>query len=176
MKLCLHCQTPLDPRKENYRRNRYCNDACFKATLRAVPDDGRFWPKVQKGDGCWLWTAVVNDDGYGHFTRQSGREVYAHRFSYELHKGQIPKGMSVMHLCDKPRCVNPEHLKLGTHRENMVDARLKGRAWSKLTADQVREIRTLFGTLSGAEIARRYGVSDTQISGIKRGHKWTHTK
>ena len=82
---------------------------------RPVAD--RFWEKVHKTKTCWLWTAYKNPLGYGQFG-VGYRVVYAHRFSYEIHKGVIPDGLELDHLCRVPSCVNPEHLEAVTRREN----------------------------------------------------------
>lgn len=88
----------------------------------------RFWARVQKSDGCWVFTgAVCNRAGHLHIAREDGSRALAHRFSYELHHGLIPTGLVVMHSCDVPACVNPAHLSLGTQRENVHDAMRKGR-------------------------------------------------
>jgi hypothetical protein len=92
----------------------------------------RFWSKVEKvQSGCWLWKASKRNKGYGAFTwhGNSGELVQglAHRFSYELHFKEIPKGICVLHRCDVPSCVNPEHLFLGTKQENNDDMCKKGR-------------------------------------------------
>lgn len=76
--------------------------------------------------GCWLWTGSRCRDGYGNFYDGS-RVIGAHRFSWSVHKGQAPGKFHVLHKCDTPACVNPDHLKLGTHTDNMRDSRLKGR-------------------------------------------------
>ena len=91
----------------------------------------RFWSKVEKGDGakCWLWTAAVNDAGYGIIGiggRRDGVER-AHRLSWMLYHGPIPAGLVVCHRCDVPACVKPEHLFLGTLSDNHQDMRAKGR-------------------------------------------------
>ena len=86
--------------------------------------------QVNESTGCWEWTASFARGGYGQFftSVKDGREWYrAHRFSYIAHKGEIPGGMVVMHGCDNPRCVNPDHLRLGTQADNIKDRDEKGR-------------------------------------------------
>lgn len=84
-----------------------------------------FWKWVDKSGECWLWTGTTSE-GYGR-VRHGPKKLLAHRVAYELTKGPIPKGMEVCHSCDNPTCVNPAHLWLGTHRDNMRDAHQKGR-------------------------------------------------
>jgi len=91
-----------------------------------TPLEERFWPKVDKTGDCWLWTGWRNDEGYG-YIRDVGRIVRAHRASYELTQGAIPEGMMVLHKCDNPPCVRPDHLRLGTNGDNMIDMYSKGR-------------------------------------------------
>lgn len=91
----------------------------------------RFWAKVKKGSGCWIWTGARTTSGYGFFNLPRNglpkRVVKAHRYAWTLAQGAIPDGMFVCHSCDVPLCCNPEHLWLGTHDENMRDMVRKGR-------------------------------------------------
>jgi len=126
--------------------------------------------KVEKGsqpNDCWNWTSGCFADGYGAIN-DSGKPKRAHRVSYELFKGPIPKGLSVRHACDNPKCVNPRHLEIGTHAENMADKIKRGRHGQKpkITDAQVAEIRE--SEASYKELAEQYGVSFGLI-GLIRG-------
>lgn len=152
----------------------------------------RFWRKVQRGDGCWPWVGPTNDRGYGVLSiARPQRRVYAHRFSWAMANGPIPDGYEVCHRCDNPPCVNPAHLFLGTHAENMRDARQKGRALgradlprprgeqvntAKLTAESVREIVARFrsGETNKSALAREYGVTHHMVRLIVTGRAWRH--
>ena len=145
----------------------------------------RFMDKVSMVpfSGCWLWTgAVVEAVGYGRFGMPNDGIDYAHRASWRLFKGDIPKKIFVCHHCDVRICVNPEHLFLGTPKENMRDAANKGRIvmpttaqrlrtenqpMSKLSNDEVRTIRASSATQSA--LASRFGVDQSVISKIKSG-------
>jgi len=105
---------------------RWCSRACQIVPLRlALPT--RFWAKVQKTATCWLWTGTRTRQGYGQFAVDKRTRASAHRMAYELTHGPIPEGLDVLHKCDNPPCCNPEHLFLGTHQDNMIDAVHKGR-------------------------------------------------
>lgn len=142
----------------------------------------RFWLHVKKDPdtACWLWTGQKVQFGYGRLT--SG--VYTHRFSFWLHTGITPpKGIFVCHRCDVPACVNPDHLFLGTSRDNMMDAIAKGRvrsdgehnARSKITRQQAEEILILHHRdgLTVRELAHKFGVSNSPITSVIRGTHWT---
>ena len=144
----------------------------------------RFMTKFVKTETCWLWTGALNDKGYGWFNTTSSRPAKpdrASRVAYRLFIGEIPKGMCVCHKCDNPKCVNPDHLFLGTRRDNMIDKISKNRmpigestSWSKLTEQQVREIRE--STDYQYVIAEKYGICQQSVSSIKRGINWKHLK
>lgn len=142
--------------------------------------EDRFWKKVNKTEGCWLWTGGKNADGYGIVCVASTREA-AHRVSWKLHNGPIPEGRHVLHHCDNPPCVRPDHLFLGDQVANVADMMAKGRglksrgeqqANAKLTEQAVRDIRD--SSLSQRALARKYGVKHKAIGCIKRRETWTH--
>lgn len=97
--------------------------------LSGAASTAAFWAKVDKSGTCWLWHGTLSANGYGKVTRrgEGKRTVSAHRFSYQLAHGSIPKGKFVCHKCDMPACVRPDHLFLGTNRQNVLDAKKKGR-------------------------------------------------
>ncbi len=146
----------------------------------------RFWSKVNKTDTCWEWIGVKNKDGYG-ITEINRKTYRAHRASWEIHYGEIPKGMYVCHHCDNPPCINPNHLFLGTQKDNIHDMLKKERRPSrkgeknysaKLTESQVRNIRKLWkaGNLTQRKIAEVFNVHRTMIGLIVRNKNWKHMK
>lgn len=140
--------------------------------------------------GCWIWTGDKDKNGYGLWQlkkvslgggRYLRKRIRASRLSYEIHWGPIPDGMRVLHTCDNPPCVNPEHLFLGTPKQNSEDMAAKGRSprgerqgRSKLTEVDVIEIRNSNETLE--QLAARYGVSFQSISDAMNGRTWAHIK
>lgn len=119
----------------------------------------RFLKKVNKTDGCWLWTGCVAGR-YG-LIRDNHKGLRAHRVSHQLFKGPTPSDLEVMHTCDNPVCVNPEHLVLGTHTDNMRDMFKKNRRKNKLTSEQREAIANSEGTHTS--VAKQHGVSESLV-------------
>ena len=141
----------------------------------------RFWTKVDKTDTCWIWQAG-HVHGYGLFC-VNGRSHSAHRLSVIM-DGRDPTGQVVMHTCDNPSCVRPDHLVVGTQRQNMLDmvsknrhhmnhARGEASGRSKLTADEVKDIRANT-TMTKNQLAKKYGVHRTNIHDILIRKIWRH--
>lgn len=140
--------------------------------------------------GCWIWTAAVNEFGYGRFFVEwrCGRSVLdkAHRVSWRIYKGEIPDGFGILHHCDVPCCVNPSHLFVGTQKDNVADRLSKNRPKTGargerhpralLNDDLVVSIRRNFSGLHGeiTDIAKKYSVSESTINSIISGRTWRH--
>lgn len=175
--------------RKHYMRNRVHGDPYMNARQLRTTISDRFWKKVEKTSDCWNWVGCKDAKGYGEIGVGGKRgTAFAHRVSFELHNGQIPVGLHVLHRCDNPSCVRPDHLFLGTHSDNMQDMWEKGRGRCdgagrrgsangnhRLTEPQVIEIRSRVS--SGATrrgLAREFNVSKTLISLIANGAVWTH--
>lgn len=134
----------------------------------------RFWSKAETVEsGCHEWQSTLHRSGYGKFWL-NGRQAYAHRIAWELVNGRAPEGMRVLHRCDNRRCVNPEHLFLGTDRDNVRDMHSKGRAWGrrKLTNGAVKNVLAMLASgQSQQQIANAVGVSQITVSRIKLGRR-----
>ncbi len=144
-----------------------------KAGPKPKPPEERFWAKVEKGGGCWLWKGGVSPNGYGKFSIRPHRFMYsAHRIAYELVNGPVPDGMFVLHTCDNRLCVRPEHLRLGSQKDNLLDAVKKGRLSKRLTLLQIQQIRTVKARPSTALLARQYKVTPNTIRRILKNEIW----
>lgn len=166
--------------------------AKFKQTYRALTPHMRvrtnglpFHEKVKARvvedeiTGCWVWQGSCCFNGYGRLRRgPGGKPAFCHRIMYEHHYGRIPEGMLVMHTCDNRRCVNPDHLRLGTARDNMRDMLQKGRSTSNLlTEKDVREIHALNENgVSVHALAVQFCVGPTTIYDILSGRAWAWIK
>ena len=126
-------------------------------------------------DGCWEWIGGKDALGYGRICYM-GQEVLSHRQAYLLFVGEVPSDSFVLHSCDNPACVRPDHLRLGTHLDNMVDKIVRGRAAKKLTPEVVWQIISAVEIegLSFRRAARRFGLNKLTISKIVRGENWSH--
>lgn len=153
-----------------------------------VTVEDRFWNKVNKvPDGCWEWIAFCDRYGYGRFLLD-GKATSAHRISAYWH-GILPtlqSALYVCHRCDNPKCVNPDHVFVGTPKDNASDMMKKNRhartsqpgskhGMSKLTEDDVLKIRLLRATgLTHRKIAEQFGVSSSMVTYILNGKNWKH--
>ena len=172
----------VKPSRITTGRGIFCSRACHSDFERFTPERD-FWPRVIKDsapDGCWEWSGYVSKSGYSHCTNRS---LNVHRIAWEWANGPIPPGKFVLHQCDNRICVRPDHLFLGTHIENMLDMRMKGRSArgeqvsiAKLTAPAVRDIRAAHadGGVSIRALARQYGVRPKTLAQVIRRETWKH--
>lgn len=154
------------------------------------PLSERFWAKVEKTETCWLWRGALFRRGYGCFSIKHKSHL-SHRVAWEITHGPIPEGMLVCHKCDNPLCVRPDHLFLGTPKDNMDDKTQKGRArytarnnpshgeksWkATLTDEQVRQIRSRFKprVVTMQQLADEFGVTKSTIADIIYRRRWSH--
>ncbi len=141
----------------------------------------QFWARVDTSGVCWVWTGAKNSGGYGDI-RYDGRKVGTHRVAWELTNGPIPNGLWVLHRCDNPPCVRPDHLFLGTNTDNMRDRASKGRTnqrkgekspHAKLTWASVREMRQRRQDgVRVIDLASEYGVAQSTVSELLAGGTW----
>jgi len=150
----------------------------------------RFWEKVRESAGCWEWQGALAGSGYGLFRGPGQHMIGAHRMAYILIYGSIPEGINVLHHCDNKRCVRPEHLFLGTQKDNMADMICKGRQAigdqlnhpiqvgeanhsHKLSEEDVNQIRHLYRRgYRQCDIAKLVGVERANVWAIVHERSW----
>lgn len=151
-------------------------------TINPETLEERFLKYVKKTDACWLWTGNKSHNGYGQI-EINGKCCRAHRVSYQLYRGETPNNLQVCHSCDIKSCVNPEHLFLGTAKENIKDKVTKNRqakgnnvAGSKLNSQQVLEIRNKYIPFqyTTSMLAEEYGISRATVHRIAMKKIWRH--
>jgi HNH endonuclease len=142
---------------------------------RTTPVEERFERYFERGPGCWLWTGSTQPKGYGQINRGDGVPERAHRVAWTKFRGPIPEGLQVLHRCDNPGCVNPDHLFLGTDGDNMHDKQGKGRHHKQiLSAADVAEIRAAprYTRFNAAAFAARLGVTISCIKQVRARSSW----
>ena len=182
---CDRKRTALGLCHKHYHRKRNGISLTAKGRYERTLEE-RFNEKVDKGESyllwqdCWLWTASKNEYGYGKIMAD-GKVKHAHRVAYELYVAPIPDGMLVCHHCDNPSCVNPEHLYIGSHSENIQDRDERGRTQrgethvrAKLTEVDVLKIRSLCKVRTRRRLGKMFGVSYGTISCVINRQTWKH--
>ncbi len=145
----------------------------------------RFFKYVIKSEGCWIWSGCKDKKGYGQFNLKN-KTMFSHRFSYELKYGKIPEKMCVCHKCDTPSCVNPDHLFLGTNKENLRDMISKGRKIvrkgveknnSKMNDEKVKKMRELYDNGNTVlQLSKLFQISESSTYYICKRKSWKHVK
>lgn len=152
-------------------KDKYCSRECFYGYIRLRTIE-KFWKLVLKTESCWLWQGRIHPMGYGIFSTHDGTKkskTLAHRFSYELHRGEIQDGMLICHNCpggDNKLCVNPDHLFVGTDQDNHIDRYIKQGRGHKIKAADITHIRSLEEVVSLRKVSQMFFVSCPTIKNI----------
>jgi hypothetical protein len=183
-RVCEQCgatfSRPLRP-SDQVNARRFCTLACYRRRLKGEDWRVRFWTKVEKSEGCWLWIGGTRR-GYGDFVIDWDANTHraAHRASWEIANGPIPDGLLVLHNCpdgDNPLCVRPDHLFLGTQADNMRDMVGKNRsARATISVATVREIRQRHEAegIGPSQLAAEYGMTRSGIRHLLSRRSWKH--
>jgi hypothetical protein len=197
------CGTVIEKRVASLFRGDTLSCGCLKESEFTDPVTA-YWTCVNTtpdANGCWLWRRTITAGGYGVVALSGGRQIFAHRISYEIHHGPITKGMDICHRCDVRQCSNPAHLFMGTRQQNVDDAKSKGRLsaqtatlkrlWAtkwcvtkrgenntscKLTEDKVLEMRRLYkkGVFGFKKLSEMFGISHGVAQRVIARKTWTH--
>jgi len=173
--------------KERHRARKFCSQSCnsqvtqrrrilsaheMRAYLRSRADLNEA--------GCWVWRFSVTNQGYPSLTHNNER-VKGHRLAYRTFVGPIPEGAHVLHRCDNRRCINPDHLRLGTNADNVLDRNSRGRqargessGSARITESDVRLIRS--SGLTNRELGEMLGLARHTVCGIRNGRSWKHVQ
>lgn len=180
----------IKPSRAEYQRNwraanrEHCNQwnreymklrrSGLRRGSKKIPVSQRFDSKwtPEPFSGCWIWIASVDPLWKYGCIFVDGRPQRAHRVSWTIYRGEIPKGLRVLHRCDTPECVNPDHLFLGTDKDNVLDMLKKGRAGKKLTVDQVLKIRQ--DNRPTKVIADDFGIHPVNVRAIQTRKQWRY--
>jgi len=149
---------------------------------KSVPFEERFWSRIIKFENHWEWMGKVNRKKYGTI-RRDGKEWSTHRLMWTMEHGSIPPNLHILHKCDMPWCINPEHLYLGSNHQNVMDKVSRGRVpksrgvdngQSILSSNQVEEIRSLYWEqwVYQCEIAKQFNISQSEVSRIVNSKRW----
>ncbi len=194
IKKCEFCNNEYGCRSDKINTSRFCSTLCLTTYCgrKSVKNLREKWEAESKEEtlykkkialekffeklpGCWEWQGSRKHKlPYGNFTFRR-KPFLAHRVSYEIYIGPIPSNMIILHKCDNPPCVKPEHLYAGTYLDNHKDKMARGRCKvEKLNVDQVKKIKELLKTkMPDSHIAQKFGVSPTTIGSIKKERTWS---
>jgi hypothetical protein len=191
-KQCAECGIVFERNRKFSRAQwaaaKYCSKACaglaltkLFAALRPTIRE-KFEQRFERGSGCWNWTGTIEGYGYG-VLDHNWKRYRAHVLALEFDGRPVPKGMVACHHCDNPRCVRPDHLYVGTVKDNAIDAKERGRLRtgshhhnSRLTEGAVAEMRSVYTGKRGdvSKLARRFGVSRQTAARAIKGATWGH--